>query len=206
MPRSQRHRLLRVESAAVLRALRPPSPAWTDLPDPAGIPDEAAARHWAETLATRVAPERRARLVETATALTEPDLRLDASEGSEHLHVDGWQDTPSTLRLGVRPGGDPLAATSPGREGTGTGEHGERITVARLAGWPTPVVLETEEHDGIATLGWLLRWHLRVAVRDRGLLGRARVVEAELLGDVVTVPIEAERLLVRLRPVLAAHA
>lgn len=184
-------------------ALRPPTPSWTDLPDPTGIPDGGAARRWAEGLAARVPPERRGRLVETATALTEPDLRLPASEGSEHLHVDGWQDTPSTLRLGVRPGADPLAATSLGREGTGTGEHGERITVSRLTGWPTPLVLETEEHDGIATLGWLLRWHLRVAVREPGILRRARVVEAELLGDVVTVPREAERLLARLRSVLA---
>lgn len=190
----------------MVRALRPPSPAWTDLPDPAGIPDEAAARRWAEALAARVEPERRGRLVETGTALTEPDLRLPASEGSEHLHVFGWQDTPSTLRLGVRPGSDPMAPTSLGREGTGTGEHGERITVTRPAGWPTPLVLETEEHDGIATLGWLLRWHLRMAVREPGLLRRARVVEAELMGDVVTVPLEAERLLARLRSVLARAA
>lgn len=186
----------------MLRALRPPFPSWTDLPDPERLPDDAAARRWAETLAAQVESGRRGRLVETATALTEPDLRLPATQGTEHLHVTGWQDSPTTLRLGAQAASDPLALTSLGREGTRTGEHGERIVVTQLPGWPTPLALETEEHDGIATLGWLLRWHLRVAVREPGLLGRAQVVEAELHGDVVTVPLEAERILVRLRSAL----
>ncbi len=177
----------RVDPGRVVEAMWPVEGRWVEVPPVRELRDLAASRAWAARLAAEVEPARRERLQHTLEVSAEPSLR--DPDRRERVQLVGWQDTPSTVRIRVLAGqrGPLLRLTAARVEGERVAE-GVRTTTELLRDLPTPATLEAEVHPGVPTLGWLLRSRLLVQVRSPGLLGRWRVVEADVDGDDPTVP------------------